>query len=91
MWRYFRCGNILDSISGEILDVKKCEMYRVKDNMIHTVLPLHGLYLCCFVAKSVQFQFTLYCPETYFVAIFASSMRRKIKPKILSVEKKRQI
>ena len=34
------------------LDVKKFEMYRVEDNMIHTVLPWHGWCLCSFVAKS---------------------------------------
>ena len=36
------------------MDVKKFEMYKVKDNVIHTVLPWHGWYLCCFVVKSVQ-------------------------------------
>ena len=87
MWRYFRCGNILDSISGEILDVKKCEMYRVKDDMVHTILPWHGWYLCCFVAKSIQLRLMLFCRETYFAAIYALSMWRQIKPKILSVEK----
>ena len=46
-WRIFcnMCRNF---------DVKKFEMYRVKDNMIHTVLPWYGWYLCCFVAKYVQ-------------------------------------
>ena len=54
MWGYFRCGHILKcgdiiyNICGEILDIKKCEMYGVKDNVIHTVLPWHGWYLCCF-------------------------------------------
>ena len=61
MWRNFICG--------EILDVKKFGMFRVKDNITHTVLPRHGLYLCCFVAKSVHSQYTLFCRETYFVAI----------------------
>ena len=46
MWINFICG--------EILDVKKIEMHRVKDNMIQTVLPWHGWYLCSFVAKSLQ-------------------------------------
>ena len=52
-WRIF-CNMCRNSISGENFDVKKFEMYRVKDNMIHTVLPWYGWYLCCFVAKSVQ-------------------------------------
>ena len=80
MWRNFVCR--------EILDVKKFEMYRVQYGIIHTVLPWHGWYLCCFVAKSVQLQFTLFCCETCFLAIYALPMWRKIKPKILSVEKK---
>ena len=80
MWRNF--------IHGKFLDGKKFEEQRVEDNMIHIVLPWHGWYLCCFVAKSVQKQFTLFCCNTYFVAIYALSMWRKIRPKILSVEKK---
>ena len=66
MWRNFICG--------EILDVKKFGMFRVKDNKNHTVLPWHGWYLCCFVAKSVQLQFMLFCCETFFVAIYTLSM-----------------
>ena len=55
MWRYLRCGDILDVekfFMWRNLDVKKFEMYRVEDNMIHTVLPWHGWCLCSFVAKS---------------------------------------
>ena len=55
-------------------------MYRSKDNLIDTVLPLRGCYLCCFVAKSVQFHFSLFCRKTYFVAIYVLFMWRKIKP-----------
>ena len=80
MWRNFRCG--------EILVVKKFEMCRVRDNMIHTILLWHGWYLCCFVSKSVQLQFTLFCRATNFVAIYALSVCRKIKAKILSVKKR---
>ena len=80
MWRNFICG--------EILEVKKFGMNRVKDNIIHTVLPWHGWCLCCFVAKSVQLQFTLFCRATNFVAIYALSVWGKIKAKILSVKKK---
>ena len=35
-------NRILGLGCGEVLDVKKCEMYGVKDNVIHTVLPWHG-------------------------------------------------
>ena len=45
MWRNFGCE--------EILFVKKFEVCKVRDNMIHTILLWHGWYLCCFVAKSV--------------------------------------
>ena len=41
MSRHFRCGENLDVekfICGEMLYKEKCEMYRVKDNIIHTVL-----------------------------------------------------
>ena len=58
MWRH--------SICGKTLDVRKFQMYRVKDNEIHTVFPWHGWYLCCFVAKSLHLQFTLFCCDTYF-------------------------
>ena len=94
MWRYLRYGDILDVKifqmwrnflrGGKILDLKKFEMYRVKYNMIHTVFPWHGWYLYCFVAKSVQQQ----CRGTYFNAIYTLSIQRKIKPKVLFVEKK---
>ena len=73
MWWYSR--------SGEILDVKKFEMHGVKDNMIHTVLLWHGWYLCCFIAKSVQYQFTLFCRNTYFVAISRFLCEDKLGPK----------
>ena len=65
----------------------KFDMFRVKDNdnIIHTVLPWHGWYLCCFIAKSVQLQFTLLCRKIYFVAIYAHSMWRKIWSNICSV------
>ena len=86
MWRH--------SICGIFLDVKKFDMYREKDNKIYIVLPWHSWYLCCFVAKfsSVAIHAVLsrhlFCHDTYFVAIYALSMWRKIKPKVLSVEKK---
>ena len=38
MWRYLR--------RGDISDVEEFEIYRIKDNIIHTVLPSHGWYLC---------------------------------------------
>ena len=47
--------------------------------------------LCCFVAKSVLSQFTLFCREICFVAIYSLFVWRKIEPKIVLVEKKRQI
>ena len=70
----------------------KFDMFRVKDNdnIIHTVLPWHGWYLCCFIAKSDHLQFSLFCCETYFVVIHVISVLsvwRKTKPKILSLEK----
>ena len=79
MWRNFVCG--------EILDVKKFEMYRVKDDIIHTVLPYHGWYLCCFVAKSVQLQFTLLVTKP-ILSRFWTFYVEEIMPKILYVEKK---
>ena len=61
----------------------KFDMFRVKDNdnIIHTVLPWHGWYLCCFIAKSVQYQFTLFCRNTYFVAISRFLCEDKLGPK----------
>ena len=50
--------------------------------MIHTVLPWHGWYLCCFLAKSVQLQFML-CVAKPILLQFT----RETQPKILSVEK----
>ena len=73
MKRYFRCG--------EILVVKKFEMCRVRDNMIHTILLWHGWYLCCFVSKSVQLQFTLFCRETYIWRYTHFLCGEKLSPK----------
>ena len=42
----------------------------------------------CFLAKSVLLQFTLFCCETCFVAVYALSVWRQITAKMLSVEKK---
>ena len=63
-----------------MLDVKISEIYRVKDNMIDTILPWHFFWigicavlyqnlfscnLCCFVAKPDLAQFTHFlCGET---------------------------
>ena len=66
MWRNFICG--------ELLNVKKFKMYRLKYNMIHTVLPwrgmavllqnLHSSNLRCFVATPILSRFThLLCGE----------------------------
>ena len=70
MWRYLRSGDILrcryilyvekfymwkNFICGEILDVKKFEMYRVKYDMYDShCFAVALMVLCCFVAKSVQ-------------------------------------
>ena len=45
----------------------------------------------CFLAKSVLLQFTLFCRETCFVAVYALSVWRQRTAKMLSVEKKWQI
>ena len=47
--------------------------------------------LRCLAAKSVFLQFTLFCCEICSVAIYALLRGEKLKPKILSVEKKGQI
>ena len=65
MWRF--CLMWRHSICGIFLDVKKFDMYREKDNKIQVVLPWNSWYLCCFVAKSLQLQFMLFCRDTYFV------------------------
>ena len=44
-----------------------------------------------FLVKSVLLQFTLFCRETCFVAIYALSVWRQQTAKMLSVEKKLQI
>ena len=59
------------SVEKILCQLEKFEMYRVIDDTIHTVLPWHGWYLCCFVAKSVQLQYTLFCRKTFFFAIYA--------------------
>ena len=42
----------------------------------------------CFLAKSVLLQFTLFCRETCFVAVYAFSVWRQCTAKMLFVEKK---
>ena len=60
------------------------------DNII-SPWDLFSWNLPYFLVKSVLLQFTLFCRETCFVAIFALSVWRQPTAKMLSVEKKWQI
>ena len=98
MWRHFGCR--------EILNVEKFYKWRnfgcgkicliswVVSSGMSIQVAVRSFFwwnLRCFVAKSVLLQFTLFCRKTYFVAVYALSVWRQIKAKMLSVEKTWQI
>ena len=69
MWRHFRCGENLDVkkfSGGEKLDVEKFGMYRVKDDIIHIVLPWH----------LKKMGFVLFCSKVCLVAIYTVLSRK---------------
>ena len=68
--------------------IYKFDMYRIKDNIIHPVLSWHGWYLCWYVAKTLQLQFTLFCRETYFIAFTHFLCGKKLSPKCCLCRKK---
>ena len=79
MWRNF--------IYGEIWDIKKLEMYRVKDNINHFVC-LAGMDGICTILLQNLFIFNLRGFVAKPITIYALSMWRKISPQLFSVENK---
>ena len=69
-------------------------MWRNVETFLHirkvdTNLFCHNM--CCFVAKSALFKFTLFCCEIYFVAIYALLRGGKFNQKLCLWRKKGQI
>ena len=81
VWKNSRCGKFVDVEKFWMWINLRCS--EKMDNIIHTVFPwdLFWWNPCYFVGKSVLLQFTLFCRETCFDAIYALFMWRKFKPK----------
>ena len=95
------CGLFITRFITMMFSIVWNEKKNYEGTLVKNCIQQHTSYLSqtpqtfsmekTFVTKSVLLQFTLFCCETCFVAIYALSMWRKIEPTILSVEKKLQI
>ena len=76
-------------LCGEMWRNLSCGEMFAHDRFLHMRNEKCQANVLC--AKSVLSQFTLFCREICFVTIYALFVWRKIEPKIVLVEKKRQI